>query len=82
MPHHSTVNRAGDLRLNLSADLDNPVILTLLEYEDWPEPEHAFLRKRIQPGLRLLDADTGLGLDAIAMALNPDPCSLPATGHP
>ena len=47
----------------IAADLDNPVTLTLLEVEDWPEPEHAFLRQLIQPGLRLLDADTGLGLE-------------------
>ena len=68
MPHIWTLNLASDLRLNVPADLDNPVTLTLLEYEDWPEPEHAFLRQLIQPDMRLLDADTGLGLDALAMA--------------
>ena len=53
---------------NVPADLDNPVTLTLLEVEAWQRPEHAFLRQLIQPGMRLLDADTGLGLDALAMA--------------
>ncbi|MBK5941200.1 hypothetical protein [Halochromatium roseum] len=81
---HWTLNLNNGLKVNVPADLDNPVTLTLLEYEDWPEPEHAFLRQLIQPGMRLLDTDTGLGLDALAMArglngvgqvtaLNPDP---------
>ena len=65
---HWTLNLSNGLKVNVPADLDNPVTLTLLEVEDWPEPEHAFLRQLIQPGLRLLDADTGLGLDALAMA--------------
>ncbi|MEA3642697.1 MAG: hypothetical protein VBE63_22550 [Lamprobacter sp.] len=84
MPPHWTLNLNNGLQVNVPAELDNPVTLTLLEYEDWPEPEHAFLRQLIQPGMRLLDADTGLGLDALAMAqglngagqliaLNPDP---------
>ena len=68
MPHHWTLHLNNGLQLNVPADLDNPVTLTLLEYEDWPEPEHAFLRQLIQPGMRLLDADTGLGLNALAMA--------------
>ncbi|MEA3644062.1 MAG: hypothetical protein VBE63_29685 [Lamprobacter sp.] len=68
MSPHWTLNLNSGLKVNVPADLDNPVTLTLLEVEAWPEPEHAFLRQFIQPGLRLLDADTGLGLDALAMA--------------
>ncbi|MEA3643722.1 MAG: hypothetical protein VBE63_27900, partial [Lamprobacter sp.] len=68
MPQHWTLNLSNGLQVNVPADLDHPVTLTLLEVEAWPEPEHAFLRQLIQPGMRLLDADTGLGLDALAMA--------------
>ncbi|WP_462322821.1 methyltransferase domain-containing protein [Halochromatium sp.] len=68
MQPHWTLHLSNGLKVNVPADLDNPVTLTLLEYEAWPEPEHAFLRQLIQPGMRLLDADTGLGLDALAMA--------------
>jgi hypothetical protein len=70
---HWTLNLKNGLKVNVPADLDNPVTLTLQEDEDWPKPEHAFLRQLIQPGLRLLDADTGIGLDALAMVLIPDP---------
>ena len=42
---HWTLNLSNGLKVNVPADLDNPVT-----------------RQRIQPGLRLLDADTGLGL--------------------
>ncbi|MEA3643812.1 MAG: hypothetical protein VBE63_28380, partial [Lamprobacter sp.] len=60
VPHHWTLHLNTGLQVNVPADLDNPLTLTLLEVEAWPEPEHAFLRQLIQPGLRLLDADTGL----------------------
>ncbi|MEA3643914.1 MAG: hypothetical protein VBE63_28895, partial [Lamprobacter sp.] len=81
---HWTLNLSNGLKVNVPADLDNPVTLTLLEVEAWLEPEHAFLRQLIQPGLRLLDADTGYGFYALSLAqalhgqgrvlaLNPDP---------
>ncbi|NEX17717.1 MAG: hypothetical protein C1943_14120 [Halochromatium sp.] len=88
MQPHWTLNLKTGLKVNVPADLDNPVTLTLLELEDWPEPEHAFCRQLAQPGLRLLDADTGYGLYALSLAqalqgqgegqgrvlaLNPDP---------
>ncbi|MBK5938187.1 hypothetical protein [Halochromatium roseum] len=57
MQPHWTLNLKTGLKVNVPADLDNPVTLTLLELEDWPEPEHAFCRQLAQPGLRLLDAD-------------------------
>lgn len=59
---------AGELTINVPADIHNPTVRTLLEHEDWPAPEHAFLRHLIQPGMRLLDADTGYGVYALAMA--------------
>ena len=68
MQQNWTLHLNTGLQVNVPADLDNPVTLTLLEVEAWPEPEHAFLRQLIQPDMRLLDADTGLGLDALAMA--------------
>ncbi|WP_201245534.1 hypothetical protein [Halochromatium salexigens] len=42
MQPHWTLNLKNGLKVNVPADLDNPVTLTLLELEDWPEPEHAF----------------------------------------
>ncbi|MBK1621338.1 hypothetical protein CKO42_23570 [Lamprobacter modestohalophilus] len=84
MQPHWTLNLKNGLKVNVPADLDNPVTLTLLELEDWPEPEVAFCCQLAQPGLRLLDADTGYGLYALSLAqalqgqgrvlaLNPDP---------
>ncbi|MEA1053151.1 hypothetical protein U5801_25575 [Lamprobacter modestohalophilus] len=88
MQPHWTLNLKTGLKVNVPADLDNPVTLTLLELEDWPEPECAFCCQLAQPGLRLLDADTGYGLFALSLAqalqgqgqgqgrvlaLNPDP---------
>ncbi|MCF7996765.1 MAG: hypothetical protein K9L88_18325 [Chromatiaceae bacterium] len=68
MQPHWTLNLKNGLKVNVPADLDNPVTLKVLELEDWPEPEHAFCCQLAQPGLRLLDADTGYGLSALSLA--------------
>ncbi|MBK1703359.1 hypothetical protein [Halochromatium glycolicum] len=84
MQSHWTLNLKNGLKVNVPADLENPVTLTLLELEDWPEPDYAFWCQLAQPGLRVLDADTGYGLYALGLAqalhgqgrvlaLNPDP---------
>lgn len=90
-----TLTFKNGLKVNVPADLDNPVTLTLLEHEDWPEPEAVFLRQLSQPGMCILDADTGYGLYALSLAqalqgqgkvlaLNPDPllfaCSIADNG--
>ncbi|NEX17726.1 MAG: hypothetical protein C1943_14165 [Halochromatium sp.] len=68
MQPHWTLNLKTGLKVNVPADLDNPVTLTLFELEDWPEPEYAFWNQLAQPGLRLLDADTGYRLYALSLA--------------
>ncbi|WP_201244349.1 hypothetical protein [Halochromatium salexigens] len=39
--HHWTLDLNNGLKVNVPADLDNPVTLTLLEYEDWPDRSSA-----------------------------------------
>lgn len=68
MQPYWTLNLEHGIQVNVPADLDNPVTLTLLELEDWPEPELAFLRQLAQPGQRMLDADTGYGPYALSLA--------------
>ncbi|WP_201243165.1 hypothetical protein [Halochromatium salexigens] len=46
-PYWTLTLKTG-LKVNVPADLDNPVTLTLLELEDWPEPKVAFLCAPIQ----------------------------------
>ncbi|WP_200251424.1 hypothetical protein [Lamprobacter modestohalophilus] len=48
MQPHWTLNLKTGLKVNVPADLDNPVTLKVLELEDWPEPKVAFLCAPIQ----------------------------------
>ncbi|HEY9613465.1 FkbM family methyltransferase [Allocoleopsis sp.] len=67
-PDELLVTVEGDVKLCVKNDLSNLTTYVLLEQGDWFEPELAFIRKLIIPGMHILDIGANHGVYTLAMA--------------
>ena len=67
-PDAWTLSIADGVRLCVPADLRSLTTYVLLEQEDWFEPELAFLRQFVTPGMRVLEIGANYGVYALSLA--------------
>lgn len=65
-----------DIQIVAAANLEDMTTYVLLEHEDWFEPEIAFIRALLHPGVRAYDIGANHGIYALGMAAR-----LSSTGH-
>ena len=74
------VNVRGGARICVPPTLDQMTSYILLEQEDWFEDEIRFVRRWLEPGMRVVDAGASFGLYSMAAA-RAAPAGTAASNH-